>query len=102
MVDEIAQVEFGLLDLHPPAFDPGQVQDAVDQFKQGIPVGHHDVEVMALLRRDVGFREQLRHAEDRVHRGADSCDMLDRNSDLAFEADSAAMRLFSSFKSVQC
>ena len=70
-VGQFAQIERRPLELDPARLDLGQVENVVDQIEQRVAVVDHDVQVLALLGVEPGLREQFRHPEHGVHRGAD-------------------------------
>ena len=53
------------------ALDLGEVENIVDQGQQGAPAVLGDFDVMALVRSQVCLQQQLDHANDAVHGGAD-------------------------------
>ena len=62
-------IEFDRLEADPPALDPGEVKDAVDQLEQRVAVADDSAQVSPLLVAELRFHQQIGHPEDRVHRG---------------------------------
>ena len=69
--DGRAQVEGAQFQFELPGLDLGQVQDAVDEVQQGFGGRLDDVQGPALLRREPGVQDHVRHADDGVHGRAD-------------------------------
>ena len=67
----VAQIEIDRLQLELAGFDLREVQDVVEQPQQRIGRLLHQVQVLALLGRQLGVEQQFGHADDAVHRRAD-------------------------------
>ena len=70
LLGHVFGIEFDRLEADPPALDPGEVKDAVDQLEQRVAVADDSAQISALLLAELGFHQQIGHPEDRVHRGA--------------------------------
>ncbi len=71
LFDGFAQTEIDALEFELAGFDLGEIENVVDDLQQrfgGMPDGLRQV---PLPRRQLGRLQQLRHADDPVHRGAD-------------------------------
>src|ERR1022692_347176 len=68
---DAARVEVHVLQGELPGLDLGQVQDVVDERHQRLSAGVDHAGVISLFRDEVGIQEQLKHAKDAVHGGAD-------------------------------
>ncbi len=66
----VLEVELDRFEADSPAFDFGQVEDAVNQCEQRVAVADDGAQVSPLLVAEVGFHQQIGHPEDRVHRRA--------------------------------
>ena len=71
VADQVEQIEFDFLDIQLAGFDLGEVEDVVDHPEQVVGRSFHQVELFALLTRELGFQGQVDHAHDAVHRRAD-------------------------------
>ena len=69
-VGQVFEIEVDALEHQPPGLDLGEVEDVVDEAEQRVAVVAHDAEELLLVAVQGRFFEQLRHAEDRVHRSA--------------------------------
>ena len=67
----VAQAELDRVELELAGLDLGEVEQVVDDGQQGVGRGLDNLEVLPLLGVEVRVQGQLRHAEDRVHGGAD-------------------------------
>ena len=67
----IAQVERAGVEVELARLDLREVEDVVDHRQQRVGRRCDDLQVLALLGRELGVQDQLGHADDAVHRGAD-------------------------------
>ena len=70
LLGHVFGIEFDRLEVDPAALDPGEVKDAVDQFEQRAAIADDSAQISSLLVAELGFRQQIGHPEDCVHRGA--------------------------------
>ena len=68
---QIVQREPGPLQLELRGFDLGQIEDVVDEMQQVVAGAAKDLHVLVLLGGERGLREQIRDADDRIHRRSD-------------------------------
>ncbi|HKP04767.1 MAG TPA: hypothetical protein VJU77_15550 [Chthoniobacterales bacterium] len=68
--DAISETETDIFQLHLAGFDLGKIQDIVDQPKERMSGGFRHVEILPLGAIETRFEDQVRHADDAVHRGA--------------------------------
>ena len=66
----MAQVEVNYFEVHFPCLDLGKVQDVIDDLQQGFSRATHGLGIIALLGVQIGVQQQMGHADDPVHRGA--------------------------------
>ncbi len=71
VLDRLAQIEVQMLQSDLLGLDLGKVQNVIDKSQQGPPAVLRHCGVSPLLRSEVRFPEQLKHANDAVHRRAD-------------------------------
>ncbi len=71
VLDALAQVERGLLQLQHAGFDLREVQDVVDEREEMIAAGADGLGELPLLGVQAGVHHQGRHADDGVQRGPD-------------------------------
>ena len=64
-------MERDVLYLQLASLDFGEIQNVIDHPQQGIRRRLHDRNVLALLGIQLGIHQQVRHADDAIHRGAD-------------------------------
>ena len=69
--EQVVKVELERIQFQASRFDLGEVEDLVDDRKQGFGGELHRGEVFALFRSEVGFQSEFGHADDAVHGGAD-------------------------------
>ena len=65
-----AQVEGLVLQFHLAGFDLREVQNIIDDTQESLAAGANRLGEFALLRREWGIEQQIGHADDPVHRGA--------------------------------
>jgi hypothetical protein len=87
------QIKCGLLERQSAALDPCEIENSVYQVQQRVAAIDHDLQVSFL----VGVERGVSSSNCAIPRIAFigvriSCDMLDRNSDFACDAASAASR----------
>jgi hypothetical protein len=70
-LDAAAQAELVLLQREAPGLDRGEVEDVVEDRQEALGGAMDRAPVVALVRRQVGLEQELRHPDDPVHRGAD-------------------------------
>src|SRR5260370_5295858 len=68
--NQFTQIECGGLETQPPALDLSEIEDAVDQIEQRGAIVPHGLAEAALLVARWGLGPHLRHAANRIHRGA--------------------------------
>ena len=71
VLDQSAHVERDRADAHLAGFDAGEVEDVVDDGQERIGTLFDGGQVVALAIVEAALFEQLDHAHDAVHRGAD-------------------------------
>ena len=71
LVEDLAEIEVDALEHQMAGLHLGKVQDVVDQVQELAPRLPEDADVLALLRGQRGFPQQVRHADDGVHRRPD-------------------------------
>ncbi len=71
LVQDFMEVEADLFEVDVPGFDFGEVQNVVDQIEEVRAGPPQDTEMLLLLGQEGAFREEVRHADDGVHRGSD-------------------------------
>ena len=69
--DAISQAESARREFHPAALNFVKIQDAVDYVEQHVCRRIRHVEMFTLFGVEFGLEDQLRHADNSVHRGAD-------------------------------
>ena len=69
--DDLADAEVDLLERQPAGFNLGEVKDVVEQLEQGVRAVAGGLGEIILLRLQFGGQQQIEHADDAVHRGAD-------------------------------
>jgi len=69
--DELEKVGVGRAEGHLARFDFGEIEDVVDDGQQGVGAGADGFREVALLGGERGAEEELGHADDAVHGGAD-------------------------------
>ena len=71
VAENFADLEGGVVQLELAGFDLGEVENVVDEREQRLGRILDDAQVLALHGRQLGSQQQLRHADDGVHRRAD-------------------------------
>ena len=71
VLDDLAEVEIHRVERQLARFDLREVEDVVEQAHQRVGRDLHHLEILALLRRQLGGERELGHADDAVHRRAD-------------------------------
>lgn len=71
LVQHFMEVEADLLEVDVSRFDFGEVENVVDQIEEVGARPPQDTEMLLLLGQQGAFREEVRHADDGVHRGSD-------------------------------
>ena len=71
LLDESAQIEGNCAQTQLSGLDPGEVEDIVDDGQERVGTRFDGGQVVALAIVEAGLFEQLDHAHDAVHRGAD-------------------------------
>ena len=67
----VIQREAGPFQLELRGFDLGEIEDVVDEIQQVVAGAAKDLHILVLLRVERGLREQVRDANDRIHRRSD-------------------------------
>ena len=71
LVDQVAGAELEIVEIEPVCLDLGEIKHVVEQREQTPGAAVDDVDVFALLRRELGLAQEPRHADHRVHGRAD-------------------------------
>ena len=69
--EHLADLDRDRIDLQHAGLDLGEVEDVFDHAQQRVGAHLDQVEILALLGLERGVAQQLRHADDPVHRRAD-------------------------------
>ena len=67
LFENVPQVELDRIEFHLAGLDLGEVEDVVDHGEQRIRRGAGGLDVVALLRGELGVQSQFRHSQDAVH-----------------------------------
>ena len=71
IAEHLADLDRDRIDLEHAGLDLGEVQDVFDHAQQRVGTHFDQIEILTLLGLERGVAQQLRHADDPIHRRAD-------------------------------
>ena len=71
IAEHLADLDRDRIDLEHPGLDLGEVEDVFDHAQQRVGAHLDQIEILTLLGLERGVAQQLRHADDAIHRRAD-------------------------------